>query len=159
MIFDRNYLIFYSYDTIYHSCLTALKFYSADSFEVVGRIGGMLLWARKSGRYIYAYDCWGGLGDLVIIECLFDSSDVNDGGSYYRHDGEDIDIYPNPVYYGGKVNISSRHSITIYDIRGNMAAKISGGNRAVKLNLTPGIYFAVSSDEGRKAVAKFVVIK
>ena len=89
----------------------------------------------------------------------FDSSSVNDGDSYYRHDGEDIDIYPNPVYYGDNVNISSRHNITIYDIRGNVAAKISGGNKSVKLNLTPGIYFAVSRNEGRKTVMKFVVIK
>jgi len=134
-----------------------LEFDTSDSFEVVGHIFGFYPSIVKRGRYIYAYEKW--LGKLDIIECLFDSSSVNDGGSYYRHNGDDIDIYPNPVYYGGKVNISSWHSITIYDIRGNVAAKISGGNRAVKLNLAPGVYFAVSNDEGRKAVTKFMVIK
>jgi len=158
MVFNKNYLIYWCGDDTLGAVIVALKFYSSDSFEVVGYVNGFYPAIRKSGRYIYAYeDSWS--GGLKIIECLFDSSSVNDGGSYYRHDGEDIDIYPNPVYYGGKVNISSRHNITIYDIRGNVAAKISGGNKSVKLNLAPGVYFAVSNDEGRKAVTKFVVIK
>ncbi|RKZ32814.1 hypothetical protein DRQ27_01685 [bacterium] len=158
MIFDKNYLIYWCGDDTLGAVIVALKFYSSDSFEVVGYVNGFYPAIRKSGRYIYAYeDSWS--GGLKIIECLFDSSSVNDGGSYYRHDGEGIDIYPNPVYYGGKVNISSLHSVTIYDIRGNVAAKISGGNKTVKLNLAPGVYFAVSSNEGQKAVTKFVVIK
>ena len=109
----------------------------------------------KRGRYLYAYN-WNGLD---IIECLFDTSNVWEGGYNDGGSGDDIDIYPNPVYYGGNVNISSRHDITIYDIRGNVAAKISGGNKTVKLNLTPGIYFAVSSNGGKKTVTKFVVIR
>jgi len=160
MIFDRNYLIFWSFDTTgagLGAGITALRFDSTGSFEVVGHINGWHSDMVKRGRYLYVYCRW--TGNLDIIECLFDTSNVNDGGSYYRHDGEDIDIYPNPVYYGGKVNISSRHNITIYDIRGNVAAKISGGNKAVKLNLTPGVYFAVSNDKGKKTVTKFVVIK
>ncbi len=158
MIFDKNYLIYWCGDDTLGAVIVALKFYSSDSFEVVGYVNGFYPAIRKSGRYIYAYeDSWS--GGLKIIECLFDSSGVNDGGSYYRHDDEDINIYPNPVYYGGKVNISSRHSITIYDIRGNVVAKISGGNKTVKLNLAPGVYFAVSNDGERKAVTKFVVIK
>ena len=158
MIFDKNYLIYWCGDDTLGAVIVALKFYSSDSFEVVGYVNGFYPAIRKSGRYIYAYeDSWS--GGLKIIECLFDSSGVNDGGSYYRHDGEDIDIYPNPVYYGGKVNISSQHSVTIYDIRGNVVAKISGGNKTVKLNLAPGIYFAVSNSKGKKTVTKFVVIK
>jgi len=90
---------------------------------------------------------------------LFDTSNVWEGGYNDGGGGEDIDIYPNPVYYGCKVNISSRQSVTIYDIRGNVAAKISGGNKAVKLNLAPGVYFAVSNKGGRKTVTKFVIIK
>jgi len=134
-----------------------LEFYSLDSFEVVGYINGFYPSIRKLGRYIYAYEEWS--GGLKIIECLFDTSNVWEGGYNDGGDGEDINIYPNPVYYGGKVNISSRHDITIYDIRGNVAAKISGGNKTVKLNLARGIYFAVSSNEERKTVTKFVVIK
>jgi len=158
LIFDRNYLILCGGDTVLSSGegITVLRFDTTLSFDVVGYISGMAYdFIAKRGRYLYAYN-WNGLD---IIECLFDTSNVNDGGSYYRHDGEGIDIYPNPVYYGSKVNISSQHDITIYDIRGNVAAKISGGNKSVKLNLAPGIYFAVSSNEGRKAVTKFVVIK
>jgi len=156
LIFERNYLILCGDDTAYTG-ITVLRFDSTLSFEVVGYIPGPYRFIAKRGRYVYAYRVC--LTGVDIIECLFDSSDVNDGGSYYRHDGEDIDIYPNPVYYGGKVNISSQHDITIYDIRGNVVAKISGGNKAVKLNLAPGIYFAVSNDGERKAVKKFVVIK
>ena len=156
LIFERNYLILCGDDTAYTG-ITVLRFDSTLSFEVVGYIPGPYRFIAKRGRYVYAYRVC--LTGVDIIECLFDSSDVNDGGSYYRHDGEDIDIYPNPVYYGGKVNISSQHDITIYDIRGNVVAKISGGNKAVKLNLAPGIYFAVSSNAEKKAVKKFVVIK
>ena len=156
LIFERNYLILCGDDTAYTG-ITVLRFDSTLSFEVVGYIPGPYRFIAKRGRYVYAYRVC--LTGVDIIECLFDSSGVNDGGSYYRHDGEEIDIYPNPVYYGGKVNISSRHDITTYDIRGNVAAKISGGNKVVKLNFAPGVYFAVTSDEGRKAVTKFVVIK
>jgi len=156
LIFDRNYLILCGDDTAYTG-ITVLRFDSTLSFEVVGYIPGPYRFIAKRGRYVYAYRVC--LTGVDIIECLFDSSGVNDGGSYYRHDVEGIDIYPNPVYYGGKVNILSRHGITIYDIRGNVAAKISGGNKTVKLNLAPGVYFAVSNDKGKKAITKFVVIK
>ncbi|MCD6124629.1 T9SS type A sorting domain-containing protein, partial [bacterium] len=156
LIFDRNYLILCGDDTAYTG-ITVLRFDSTLSFEVVGYIPGPYRFIAKRGRYVYAYRVC--LTGVDIIECLFDSSGVNDGGSYYRHDVEGIDIYPNPVYYGGTINISSRHSIIIYDIRGNVVAKISGGNKAVKLNPAPGIYFAVSNKRGRKAVTKFVVIK
>ena len=157
MIFDRNFLIFCDDDTLLENAyLVALRFYRPDSFGVVGYLRHWYVSISKRGRYIYGYR-W--TGNMHIIECLFDSSGVNDGGSYYRHDGEEIDIYPNPVYYGGNVNISSRHDITIYNIRGNVVAKISGGDKTVKLNLSPGIYFAVSSNEERKTVTKFVVIK
>ena len=157
LIFDRNYLILCGGDTVLSSGegITVLRFDTTLSFDVVGYISGMAYdFIAKRGRYLYAYN-WNGLD---IIECLFDTSNVWEGG-YNDGDGEDIDIYPNPVYYGSKVNISSRHSITIYDIRGNVAAKISGGNKAVKLNLAPGVYFAVSSNGRKKAITKFVVIK
>jgi len=157
LIFDRNYLILWGGDSVLGEGITVLEFDTSGSFEVVGHIFGFYPSIVKRGRYIYAYEKW--LGKLDIIECLFDTSDVNDGGSYYRHEGDKIDIYPNPVYYGSKVNILSRHSVTIYDIRGNVVAKISGGNKTVKLNLAPGIYFAVSGDGGKKAIKKFVVIK
>ena len=156
LIFDRNYLILWGGDSVLGEGITVLEFDTSGSFEVVGHIFGFYPSIVKRGRYIYAYEKW--LGKLDIIECLYDTSNVWEGG-YNDGSGEGIDIYPNPVYYGGKVNISSWHSITIYDIRGNVAAKISGGNRAVKLNLAPGVYFAVSNDEGRKAVTKFMVIK
>jgi len=157
LIFDRNYLFISSFDTSDFIEITVLRFDSTLSFEIAGQIAGPYRFIAKQGRYVYAYRV--SLTGFDIIECLFDTSNVNDGGSYYRHDGDEIDIYPNPVYYGGKVNILSRHDITIYDIRGNVAAKISGGNKSVKLNLTPGIYFAVSRNEGRKTVMKFVVVK
>ncbi len=157
LIFDRNYLILWGGDSVLGEGITVLEFDTSGSFEVVGHIFGFYPSIVKRGRYIYAYEKW--LGKLDIIECLFDTSNVWEGGYNDGGDGEDINIYPNPVYYGSKVNILSRHDITIYDIRGNVAAKISGGNKAVKLNLSPGIYFAVSSNEERKTVTKFVVIK
>jgi len=154
LIFDRNYLFISSFDTSDFIEITVLRFDSTLSFEVAGQIAGPYCFISKQGRYVYAY----GINGFDIIECLFDTSNVWEGG-YNDGGGEGIDIYPNPVYYGGNVNISSRHNITIYDIRGNVVAKISGGNKAVKLNLSPGIYFAVSRNEGRKTVMKFVVIK
>jgi len=158
LIFDRNYLILWGGDSVLGEGITVLEFDTSGSFEVVGHIFGFYPSIVKRGRYIYAYEKW--LGKLDIIECLFDTSNVWEGG-YNDGGGGDggLNIYPNPVYYGGKVNISSRHDITIYDIRGNVAAKISGGNKTVKLNLTPGIYFAVSSNGGKKTVTKFVVIR
>ena len=147
-----------SFDTSDFIEITVLRFDSTLSFEIAGQIAGPYRFIAKQGRYVYAYRV--SLTGFDIIECLFDTSNVWEGG-YNDGGGGDggLNIYPNPVYYGGKVNISSRHDITIYDIRGNVAAKISGGNKSVKLNLAPGVYFAVSSDEGEQTVTKFVVIK
>jgi len=158
LIFDRNYLILCGIDTVLSSGegITVLRFDTTLSFDAVAYISGIGYdFVTKRGKYLYAYnwDC------LDIIECLYDTSNVWEGGYNDGGGGEDIDIYPNPVYYGGKVNISSQHDITIYDIRGNVVAKISGGNKTVKLNPAPGVYFAVSGDGGRKAVKKFVVVK
>ena len=157
LIFDRNYLILWGGDSVLGEGITVLEFDTSGSFEVVGHIFGFYPSIVKRGRYIYAYEKW--LGKLDIIECLFDTSNVWEGGYNDGGSGDDIDIYPNPVYYGGNVNISSRHDITIYDIRGNVAAKISSGNKTLNLNLAPGVYFAVSSNGGKKAVKKFVMIK
>ena len=159
LIFDRNYLILCSDDTASPSLggITVLRFDSTLSFDVVAYIYcGAYDFMRKRGKYLYVYNSWYGLD---IIECLYDTSNVWEGGYNDGGDGEDIDIYPNPVYYGGKVSISSRYNITIYDIRGNVAAKISGGNKTIRLNLAPGVYFAVSNNGERKTVTKFVVIK
>jgi len=160
LIFDRNYLILCSDDTASPSLggITVLRFDSTLSFDVVAYIYcGAYDFMRKRGKYLYVYNSWYGLD---IIECLYDTSNVWEGGYNDGGDGDGgLNIYPNPVYYGGKVNISSRHDITIYDIRGNVAAKISGGNKTVRLNLAPGIYFAVSNKGGRKTVTKFVIIK